>query len=748
MTGNPSFDQKSQSVNTQTNIDHADKVIIKPPGSSADLPVPQQIPPPPIDFTGRVDEVKSLLDQFGRGATITGLRGMGGIGKTALALYVSHQLKDLFSDGLIFLNMQGTAKIPLKPEEAMAHIIHSYFGLDAKLPADQNGLGGLYRSVLSGKRALILLDNAANREQLTPLLPPPNSALLVTSRSKFTLPGLTEKDLDVLPLEDAKNLLLSICGRIGEHAGELAELCGRLPLALRNAASILREKPNLSVANYIKRLEDARKRLELVEASFSLSYELLTPELQKQWCLLSVFPADFDLAGAAAVWEMEQLCAEDALGELAKWSLVDFLASATGEGGRYKLHDLVRDFAASRLDRATSDLAQQRHSEHYREVLSFATELYTHGGNYVLIGLRKFDQEWMNIETGWEWAKENLEINDSAASLCSTYLDWPYLFNLRMHYDEQISWIQTALAAARQLKDQIMVGVHLGNLGIAYADLGYARKAIDYYEQSLAIDREIGNRMGEGNVLGNLALAYSELGDARKAIDHYEQALAIAREIGDKRGEGNVLANLGFAYDELGYARKAIDYQEQALAIAREIGDKRGEGDALCGLGRAYASLGDARKAIDYQEQSLAVAREIGDKRGEGNSLGNLGITYDSLGDTHKAIEHYEQALAIDHEIGDMSGERRALGYLGIAYDSLGDAQKAIEHYEQALAIDHEIGDKRSEGKHLFIMSILLDKLGQHEKAVDLAKSALAIFEQMESPYAETVRNALAQWKS
>ena len=143
---------------------------------------------------------------------------------------------------------------------------------------------GFINSVLSGKKTLILLDNAASREQVEPLLPPAGSALLITSRNKFVLPGLKEKDLDVLPLEDAKKLLLEIAGRIGEHAEELAKLCGCLPLALRNAASALAEKKNLNVADYVERLKDARKRLDLVEASFSLSYELLTPELQRLWC--------------------------------------------------------------------------------------------------------------------------------------------------------------------------------------------------------------------------------------------------------------------------------------------------------------------------------------------------------------------------------------------------------------------------------------------------------------------------------
>ena len=223
---------------------------------------------------------------------------------------------------------------------------------------------------------------SAFREQVEPLLPPTGSALLITSRNKFALPGLKEKDLDVLPLKDAKKLLLEIAGRIGEHAEELAKLCGCLPMALRNAAYALKEKPNLSVADYVKRLRDARKRLELVEASFSLSYELLTPELQRLWSLLSVFPADFDLAGAAAVWEMEQIPAEDALGELVKWSLVDFLPSATGEGGRYRCMTW-REFLPTRAWRLVhASLRKQRHAKHYQEILWAANELFLQGKRF------------------------------------------------------------------------------------------------------------------------------------------------------------------------------------------------------------------------------------------------------------------------------------------------------------------------------------------------------------------------------
>ncbi len=795
--------------------------------SLKERPIPR-IRPPPQNFVGRDEDITEILSGFEGGAVIAGLRGMGGVGKTALALVLVERLAESYPDGQIFIDLKGTDKNPLTSAEAMAQVVRAY-DPEFKMPKNDGELERIYISILHGKRSLLLLDNAASRDQVELLIPPKGCALLVTSRNKFALPGLTEKDLDVLPLDDAKELLLEICERIGDHAEELAKLCGCLPIALRNAASPLREKPNLSVANHIKKLGDAIERLELVEASFSTSYDLLTPELQRLWSLLSVFPADFDLAGAAAVWEMEETPAEDALGELMKWSLVDFSPSATGEGGRYRLHDLAHDFAGSRLDEAVRERARLRHAEHYRDVLSEADQYFLQVKEGVLKGLQLFDQEKTNILAGQSWAENNLKVNSSSSviNLCKSYPNiGAYVLDLRLSPREKISWLETALEACRKSNDKAAEGSNLGNLGLAYYQLGEPRQAIEFYDQALAISREIGNLRGEGNHLNNLGLAYSHLGDPRKAIEFYDQALAISHEIGDLRGEGNRLGNLGNAYSDLGDPRKAIEFYDQALAISHEIGDRRGEGADLGNLGNAYSDLGDPRKAIEFYDQALAITREIGDRRGEGINLGNLGNAYHDLGDPRKAIEFYDQALAISHEIGDHRGEgvdlgnlglayfylgnprkaiefyeralqisreigdRRSeganLGNLGSAYSDLGDLRKAIEFYEQALAITREIGDRRGEGINLgnlgsayfdlgnpkkaiefydmalqisleigdrrgegyqlFNMSLSLHALGQNEEAVSLAKSALAIYEQIESPFAETVRKKLAEW--
>ncbi|MEI8004301.1 MAG: NB-ARC domain-containing protein, partial [Methanothrix sp.] len=433
--------------------------------------------------------------------------GMGGIGKTALAFKLAEKLRDRYPDGQLMVDLRGTDQEPLKPAEAMAQIIHS-FDHSIFLPKEENVLAGLYRSILGSKRALLLLDNAADDHQVQPLLPPSTCCVLITSRKKFTLPGLARMDLNTLNPSDARNLLIAISGRISDQTGELAQLCGYMPLALRATGSLLANTTDLDLAKYVEELRAERTRLDRigskgvdlnVEASFNLSYRRLTAGAAITFQLTSIFPADFDARAE------EIICLDEGhmqLSELVRWSLVEYQVS--GEDGRYHLNNLARLFSNLKLEQengaATMVAAQQRHAEHYRNVLSSSDWLYMQGGDGVLAGLKLFDLEWTNIQAGQAWAEKNLEGSSPAAALCSNYpAAGAYVLDLRLHPSEKIRWLMTALVAARQLKDRNVESVHLGNLGLAYAAMSDVRKAIDYYEQALAIAREIGDRRGEGN---------------------------------------------------------------------------------------------------------------------------------------------------------------------------------------------------------------------------------------------------------
>jgi tetratricopeptide (TPR) repeat protein len=611
-----------------------------------------QLPPPPRDFTGRASELAELMSQVERGVTIS---GQGGTGKTALALKLAEQLTPRYPDAQLYLDLKGTSnQQPVTVAEALCHVIQAFYPT-AKPPEDFQQLRSLYLTVLNDRRVLLLMDNARDAAQVEPLIPPDPCVLLITSRQHFTLPGMVTVGLDTLTPAESSELLLKIAPQIGEQADEIAKLCGYLPLALRLAASALAERVNLSPADYVRRLSDAQKRLELVEASLTLSYDLLSPDLQKLWRTLSVFPDTFDAAAAAAVWRTREDAAQDALGDLIRFSMVDWDSTT----GRYHLNDLARLFADASLSEQERSATQMDHAAYYLRVLGECDHQYLRGGEAMDSGLAVFDAERRNIDAGQRWASEHAGEDEKAATLCSAYPDaGPYVLNLRQHPRERILWLEAALMAAGRLKDRAAEGRLFNKLGIAYAELGKMPRAIELHGRALQIEREIDDRRGEGVALGNLGNAYAGLGDYRTAIEFYEQSLSIDREIGDRRGEGQDLGNLGLAYAELGETQRAIEFYEQRLVIAREIGDRYGEGNALGNLGLAYDDLGETRRAVEFYERQLVITREIGDRRGEANTLFNTSLALDKLGDRAQAIAHAEAALEIFEQIESPSAKK------------------------------------------------------------------------------------------
>ena len=611
-----------------------------------------QLPPAPADFTGREEQLKQVLDALAqhKGAAISGLTGMGGIGKTALGLVAAHQIADQYPDAQIFLDLRGATE-PLSASDALRQIILSFEPKADLREATEEQLAALYQSLLADKRVLVFMDNAREAGQVRPMIPPASCALIVTSRWHFTLPHMDPLRLDVLPEDQAISLLHELCGRIGDAAKDIVKLCGRLPLALRIAGTFLAEHNDWSPVDYADKLKakglkllhgdesDATLNLELV---LGYSYEQLSLDEQKYWRMLAVFPASFKREAAAAVWELEEDMARDLLSKFNRMSLLDY----DGKSERYNLHDLLANYARTRLSDEEVYLSRTRHAVYYSDLLSNANQLLLKGGENTLPGIGIFDTELSQIMAGQRWSANNLD-DRTLAMACNDYA-WQWnVDSLRLHPRKYIEWIKDGLKAARKLNNKRAEGAHLGNLGLVYAELGDARKAIEFYVQDLAIAHEIGDRPGEGACLGNLGLAYADLGDVHKAVEYQEQALAIDREIGDRRGEGTVLGNLGAAYADLGDVHKAIEFYEQALVIDREIGDRRGEGTVLGNLGAAYAALGEVRKAIEFYEKYLAIAREIGDRRGEGNSLFNMSLALYGLGEEEKAILLAKQAFAI-----------------------------------------------------------------------------------------------------
>jgi tetratricopeptide (TPR) repeat protein len=659
-----------------------------------------QLPPPPADFTGRTAELRELRAAIENGGIhISGLQGQGGVGKTALALKLAEELSPNYADAQIYLDLKGVSENPLTAAEAMSHVLRT-FHPEAKLPEKEEDLRAQYLSVLHNKRALLLMDNAKDAAQVKPLIPPPDCALLVTSRLHFVLPGLQAKNLETLPLPDAKDLLLQIAPRISGEAEAIARLCGYLPQALRLAASAIAVRVNLEPKDYAKQLADEKNRLELlagddesVTASITLSYNLLDPETQKRWRTLAVFPDTFNSIAAAAIWEVEDNPAQEALSRLLQFSMLEW----NDVTKRYRLHDLMRDFAGKQLTPAERRLAAARHATHFLAVLEAVAERYRAGGRSVMHSLTFFDLERGNIQAGQSWAADQAAKDLQAARLCNSYpRAGGYCLALRLVPRDLVQWLEAALAAARSLEDRAAEGQHLTHLGIVLRDLGETRHAVERLDGALTIFRDIGNRQGEGAALGNLGNAYLQLGEFRRAIEFNRQHLTIAREVADRQGESNALGNLGAAYGALGEVPQAVEYLEQRLTVAREIGDRKGEGSTLGNLGNAHYALNETQRAIECYELSLAIKREIGDRIGESNTLGNLGNVCFDKDELRPAIQYYEEQLAIVRKVGFRSGEASGLWNISLVMDKLGDRKRAIEHAEAALKILEEIDDPRT----------------------------------------------------
>jgi tetratricopeptide (TPR) repeat protein len=748
-----------------------------------------QLPPAPEAFTGREYELIELLEAADDPEIkMIGLWGVGGTGKTALALQLAHQLAERYPDAQLFLDLKGTSSRTLSVIEAQSHVIRAYHP-DAKLPESDAHLRGVYESTLRDKRVLLLFDNVTNAQQLAALAPPDGGLVIVTARQFIELPGLDMRQLDVLPATDAEALLNALVPRAVEQSERIARQCGYLPMALRLAGNALAQRPELTPSTYSSKLAQVAQRLQTegpprpIETALTLSYDLLSPGLQKLWRTLAVFPDSFDVTGAAALWGLHPERATKALKRLMEFDLLE----ASLASGRYRLHDLKRSFADKQLVEPDRSECQQSHAEYYQSVLHEADALYEQGGDALQVGLALVDREWHNLEAGQQWAVTNAETIRAARELCSSYPDaGRNVLDLRQHPRERIRWCEAALAAAHRLKRRKSECRHLLAMGRAYITLSELHHALDCYDQALTIARETNDKYGEARALNGVGTAYlagNALSDARKhhnealavalsfgdqrneatalgglGMAHYaagelphalkllEQQLNLARQLGDKRGEATALGGLGLVLYAQGAARKAIETLEQQLRLAREIGDRRGEAQALSTLGHACTELNDHDRAIAFHEQSLFITREISDRRNEAAALGGIGVAYFLKGDTTRSLEYLEEQLQLAREIKDERNEALALGNLGEAYFTLGQSDRAIEALERAFGLSTKIGDSAGQGYALYQLALVYHQRGEQAQALVEATTALELFQLAESSYADAVKEKLAEW--
>jgi tetratricopeptide (TPR) repeat protein len=680
-----------------------------------------QLRPPVKDFVGRDAEISQLVTILrtslveGQGAIISAVQGMGGIGKTELAYTVAYRLRDVFPDAQILLNLRGTSATPLTPAQALQSVIYTFIP-EMKLTDNLEMLQRHYQTLLQGQRVLILADDARDAAQVRPLLAPASCALLITSRMRFTLPGMTTIDLEQLPAETASTLLRTICPRLSEaEAQALERMCGSLPLALRVSGGLLRTTPALTVANYLKKLADAQQRLAQlrdpedrqldVTASLAFSYAQLDVGVQQLFRQLGVFVADFSTALAVDVVEVAgEADVETLLHVLLRRNLVMY----DQERGRWRLHDLIRDLARGELERAGEwEIVMWRYARAAAAVAERLRAQYFAGSDYLLAALTQFDAEQAHIDAAWAWGMIQTMTPEGDHLVLALALATPEISLLR--YDtahERLPRLKSALDAARRLGQHHAEAPLLLYLGRAMLDLGDLNHAVMAYEQALALFQAQGDRSGEGLTLGNLGILYNRVGALQRAIDTYEQALGIFRDLGDVRRQGHTLFTLGFAYAEQGAILVARSYLEQALAYGRTVGDLPVVSLVLHTLIDVTLALGTSPQVVAACTERLVLARELGDQALEGTVLITLGRAHAMLGESADAQAAFERALTIMQARRDRWGEAKCCLHYSLVLISQGERERALPLLRAVVAYEEEIGHAKA-AEHAVLLACL-----------------------------------------
>ncbi|WP_198653797.1 tetratricopeptide repeat protein [Actinocorallia populi] len=733
-------------------------------------------------FTGRRAELARLSFVLAARPPGVVIQGMAGVGKTALALHWTHLESGRFPDGRIFVDLRGPTKA-VTPVEALGQILRRLGVPGDQLPAEEAELVALYQSLLADRRVLIVLDNASGRdEQIRPLIPSGSGGfVLVTARQRLTGTGLPMLELGEMAPQEAVELLAEVVGRgrvepERQAAQELARECAHLPLALRIAAARLAASPGESIASTVRELS-GRDRLSAfalpddphgaLRAAFEISYDTLDPVLRTAFrCLgLNVGP-DFSIPSAAALLGTDEETAARRVRELEQAFLV---VSATADRRRYRMHDLLRDFARELAEREDSETDRRavRHRllSHHLRAARAAEEALRGLGRTEAVAW--FEAERRCLVSAVRHAAR-LGLHPIAYGLAAALYDF---LEFRRYSEDNITVHRIGLVSARTNDAWAVIAVMLHHLSAAHRELGRCVRAIGYGEDARRAFQALGDRSGEAAVLDTLALVYTDLGGHPAALEYAGQALALHRELAEPDGEARALDTLARNLQRLGRYDEAYEHAHRALDLRRARGDRRGEAETLLNLARVHRYRGnfqqaaivvfealDANQELEHRHgeaeartelarvhqqlgnrelsrldagRALETYRSVGARLGEGETLVILARI--AIGETRhmEAITHCADALPVLRAIGHRSGEAEATALFGIAYYWLGRYPEARENLQRALEIRRQIGDLHGEAHDLDYLGRVARRMGRTDEAVLLGLEGLSLSQEL-----------------
>lgn len=647
---------------------------------------PRQLPAPPSPFVGRSDELDRLDALASRSPTtvaISAMSGAGGIGKTWLALHWADRHADRFPDGQLFVDLRGFSpeNAPMAPAVAMRGLLSALGVAPEGIPVDTHAQSALFRSLLVGKRVLLILDNAADTAQVSGMLPGSSSCMvLVTSRNRLagliTGHGAQHLPLDVLPGSDARALLADRLGSDRVTAepvavDELVELCGGFPLALSIVAGRARTRPDLSLAALaaelrnlgLEALDDGEPDASL-SAVLSWSYRALTADQAGTFEALGLAPGpDLGLAAAASLLGCSPAEAGKRLRELERASLVH-----QEPHGRWRMHDLIRRYAAGvghLLPPAGRNTILRRVLDFYLHTANAAdNRLYPLSASPELDppspGVQQHPLEDIPAALAWFTAEH---ANLMAAQQLALENGWhpavwqfTWVLNTfqsrRGHRHDQLRACQAGVAAAERLSAPVRQVLAHRLLGRAYVELDCRDEATAHLHQALELARRHGTRVVEAHTHRTLASAWERWDDHERALDHATKALEIHRVLDDPLGEATALNAVGWCADQLGDHDAARAHCSSALELFRRHNDLNGEAATLDSLGSIDHHSGRHRQAVENYRQSLALYRRLEDINEAARTLTNLGHPHASLGQDDLARAAWQEAQELFRQQG------------------------------------------------------------------------------------------------
>ena len=662
---------------------------------------PRMLPPALGDFTGQqaeLAEIETVLRKD-RGddepAAVVTISGPGGIGKTALAVQAAHRLKAEYADGQLFAALAGT-RAPVDPAIVLGRFLRALGVPATAVPDDPEERVGLYRSLLAGRRILVILDDALDEAQLAPLIPASGTcAVLVTGRVRLAgLGGARRVELRQMSESDSLALLLNsgddrLASADRAELSTLVRLCARLPLALRIAGSLLASRPHWRLADLVSRLDDARHRLDElryrdleVRASFGLSYDGLRPQARRLFRLLGLLEApDFPLWAAAAVLDIEPREAQYLVDELVDVHLLDVTGRPHGQA-RYAFHDLIRAYARERAEDEESAEAREAAVLRALGALLALTDIADHDH----MGENMFQRE------APRWRPEQV-----AASLPPSV---PPMASLD---SERIALVAGVRQAAELGMDELC-GELAGGGHTLFETERYFDDWQECYDVAMAVARCAENLRTQARLLISMAgLCYTRR-RYQPAAEANTEAMRLYDRIGDRRGYLETLVNAPFLLVANGSLTRAIEAGSEAYERLTADGQAAAGLHAYSQVGLAHLQAGRPAVAVEVLEEIIAGARKAGVRILVARDTYWLGQAELALGRPAEAERAFAELAVHAEDIGGSSGFYAAHAW-GCLHLARGEYSQARQRLSEALEIARTLQDP------MFETRVLIDLL-------------------------------------